>query len=86
MTVDSGFPEGTFLDPLLFLCHINDLPDALKSTVCLFADDCLLNRSIRNRDNHLALERDLPKLETWAHTLGECVLMRRNSTLKLHSL
>ena len=38
----------------------------MKSTVCLFADDCLLYRSIRNKDNHLALERDLQQLETWA--------------------
>ena len=59
VTVGSGVLQGTVLGPLLFLCHINDLPDAVKSTVRLFADDCLLYRSIRNRDDHLALERDL---------------------------
>ena len=84
VTVDSGIPQGTVLGPLLFLCHINDLPDAVKSTVRLFADDCLLYHSIRNRDDHLALERDLGQLETWAHTWGmlfnakKCYLMSIN--------
>ena len=52
VTVDSGVPQGTVFGPLLFLCHINDIPNAV-STVCLFADDCLLYRSIRNRNDHL---------------------------------
>ena len=84
VTVDSGVSQGTVLGPLLFLCHISDLPDAVKSTVRLFADDCLLYRSIRNMDDHLAPERDLQQLETWAKTRGmrfnakKCYLMSIN--------
>lgn len=61
--VESGVPQGTVLGPLLFLCHINDLPECVKSQVRLFADDCLLYRQIKNREDHILLQNDLTCLE-----------------------
>ena len=70
LRVDSGVPQGTVLGPILFLCHINDLPDAVQSTVRLFADDCLLYREINNQEDHHKLQKDLENLEKWADTWG----------------
>jgi hypothetical protein len=61
--VESGVAQGTVLGPLLFLCHINDLPECVKSQVRLFADDCLLYRQIKNREDHIFLQNDLTCLE-----------------------
>ena len=69
-TVDSGVPQGTVLGPLLFLCHINDLPDCVKSQVRLFADDCLLYRTIKSQKDHLILQNDLSELDKWAKSWG----------------
>ena len=73
----SGVPQGTVLGPLLFLVHINDLPDCVSSTVRLFADDCLLYRQIKTREDQEILQKDLQSLETWAES-GACVLTPRS--------
>ena len=65
VTVDSGVQE-TVLGPILFLYHINDLPDAVKSSVRLFADDCLLYREINSQNDHNKLQKDRENLEKWA--------------------
>ena len=68
--VDSGVPQGTLLGALLFLCHINDLPSWVKSTVRLFADDCLLYRTIKTIQDQIQLHKDLESLGKWASLWG----------------
>ena len=66
-SVDSGVPQGTVLGPLLFLCHIIDLPNCVKSKVRLFADDCLLYTSVKTIQDQIQLQEDLKALEFWAN-------------------
>ena len=70
VTVDSGVPQGTVLGQLLLLCHINNLPDCVKSQVRLFTDDCLLYRTIKSQSHHLTFQKDLEALEKWASDWG----------------
>ena len=64
--VGSGVPQGTVLGPLLFLCHINDLPERVDSQIRLFAEDCLLYRPTNSMKDHQILQQDLNNLQKWA--------------------
>ena len=70
--VVSGVPQGTVLGPLMFLLYINDLPSVLDpGTTCrLFADDCLIYRSIESLSDQLAFQKDLDSLYSWGVTWG----------------
>ena len=63
----SGVPQGTVLGPLLFLTYINDINTNLSEGTCirLFADDSLLYRTIRSREDSAILQKDLETLQVW---------------------
>ena len=64
--VTSGIPQGSVLEPLLFVLYINDLPDTAISQVFLFADDTRLYRQIWNDSDHKIFQDDISKLQSWA--------------------
>ena len=61
----SGVPQGSVLGPVLFLIFINDLPDNIRSSVRLFADDCVLYRNINLLSDWQILQEDLNSLAQW---------------------
>ena len=65
MKIDRLQTRETVLGPVLFLCHIDDLPCSVTSQVRLFADNCLLYRTIRTQADHISLQNDLTELEKW---------------------
>ena len=81
--VKSGVPQGTVLGPLLFLTYINDLPSTVSSQARLFADDCLLYRSIKCRADQEKLQRDLSGLQDWADQWGMCFNLSKCSVLRV---
>ena len=68
--VDSGIHQGTVLGPLLFLCHINDLPLSVDGKIKLFADDCLIYREINSIEDKVQLQKDIDSLQDWAENWG----------------
>ena len=51
---------------MLFLLYINDINNAIKSQIKLFADDSVLYRNIRNQNDQIILQNDLDTISSWA--------------------
>ena len=77
----SGVPQGSVLGPVLFFIFINDLPENIRSSIRLFADDCVLYRNIKSSMDCQILQDDLNSLAQW-----ETDWQMKSNVTKCHSM
>ena len=68
--VRSGTPEGRILSPLLFVCFMNDLPQALNTESLMYADDVRLYCRVDGESDVRHLQHQLDQLCRWSNTWG----------------
>ena len=64
--VISGTRQGSILEPILFIIHINDIPGVVGSVCRLFADDCKLYKNIASVVDQEELQEDILSLCKWS--------------------
>ena len=66
----------------MFLLYINDINNNISSSLRLFADDCIIYRTIKSEQDHLQLQQDLHTVYEWSQkwqmhfNTSKCVTLR----------
>ena len=89
--MSTGVPQGSILDPLLFILFINDLPRSVKSSsILLYADDAVVFHAAKDvLSINVTLSLELDSINNWMRQNGlimhkaktECVLFGSSNKL-----
>ncbi|BHF80349.1 hypothetical protein SprV_0702347400 [Sparganum proliferum] len=84
--VECGVPQGSVLEPILFLIYVDDAARALDCEVAMFADDMKIWSVIRGPADEDRLQVNLNRLEEWSNrwllrfNVGKCSILRLGYT------
>ena len=82
MPIKSGVPQGTVLVPLMFLVYINDINENITSSIQLFADNCVIYKTVTLMQGAEQLQDELRKICKWTNkwqmklNVDKCAILR----------
>ena len=87
--VVSGVPQGSVLDPLLFIIYVNSLCYLSLSNcseLVMYADDLILYKPISSESDWIYLQNDISTINGWVEEFTfntskcKCMLLTRRSS------